>query len=261
MHCRHKKTGTPLKRLRFRLCGIGLLLDVVVQEKLVRMGSQTKCIHFLRPLVIDPHLNGVRGEYISLEEEAVVFFEVVERLVKRTRHGRHIGQFFRRHIVDVLVERFAWIDFVLDAVEARHQHGREREIGVAAQGRGTGPQCVWPWGSGCTSGCGRKPNGFAGVGQVHRSFKARRQAFVAVRRRVGEGRDRLCVFEDAADILQCHLRHAGILVAGEQGFAPLPDGLVGVHARPVVTEKGLGHEGRGLVVPLGHVLDDVLVHT
>ena len=36
-------------------------------------------------------------------------------------------------IVNVLVQRLAGIDLVLDAVEAGHQHGGERQIRVAAR--------------------------------------------------------------------------------------------------------------------------------
>jgi len=37
-------------------------------------------VHFLRPLVVDPHLDGVLGEYVALQQEVVVRFEVVQRL-------------------------------------------------------------------------------------------------------------------------------------------------------------------------------------
>ena len=45
----------------------------------------------------------------------------------------------------------------------------------------------------------------------------------------------------------------------EQGLVAVPDRLVHVHARAVVGEQGLGHEGRGLAVLLGDVLDHVFV--
>ena len=54
------------------------------------------------------------------------------------------------------------------------------------------------------------------------------------------------------------LAEPGVLVSGEKGIAALPEADMGVHAGPVVGEKGLGHEGDGLVVSFGHVLDDVL---
>jgi len=54
-------------------------LDVVVQEKFVRMGTKPECVHFLGPFVVDPHFNGVLGEHIAFHQEAVVRFEVVQR--------------------------------------------------------------------------------------------------------------------------------------------------------------------------------------
>jgi len=52
------------------------------------MGPETECIHFLGPLVLDPLLDGVLGEDIALQQEAVVRFEVIEYLFEQTRHGR-----------------------------------------------------------------------------------------------------------------------------------------------------------------------------
>jgi len=42
------------------------------------MRTETERVHFLCPLVVDSHLDGVLGEHIALQEEAVVRFEVVE---------------------------------------------------------------------------------------------------------------------------------------------------------------------------------------
>src|SRR3546814_15512939 len=60
------------------------------------------------------------------------------------------------------------------------------------------------------------------------------QALVAVGQRVGEGVDRLGMLDDAADVVQRHVAEAGILVAGEQRLACLPQRLVDVHARTIV---------------------------
>ena len=97
------------------------------------------------------------------------------------------------------------------------------------------------------------------IGQLHRGFVAGHQALVAVGGRVGEGVDRLGVLDDAADVPQAHVRQAGVLVAGEQRLAVLPDRLVHVHARAVVAEHRLGHEGGRLAVGVGHVVDHVLI--
>ena len=61
------------------------------------------------------------------------------------------------------------------------------------------------------------------------------------------------------DIVQSHVGEVGVFVAGEHRLAVLPDRLVGVHARAVVAEHRLRHEGRGLAVGLRHVVDHVFV--
>ncbi len=67
------------------------------------------------------------------------------------------------------------------------------------------------------------------------------------------------MLDDAADVEQRVLREAGIAVAGEQVLAVLPHRLVDVHARTVVADDGLGHEGGRLAVGMGHVLHHVLL--
>src|SRR3546814_4786132 len=58
---------------------------------------------------------------------------------------------------------------------------------------------------------------------------------------------------------QRHLRQVGIAGPGEQGLTVLPDRLVAVHARTVVAEDRLRHEGGGLAVLMGDHVDAVLV--
>jgi hypothetical protein len=67
------------------------------------------------------------------------------------------------------------------------------------------------------------------------------------------------VLQEAADGVQGRFAQARITAAGEQRVAPFPQRDVGVHAGAVVAVERLGHEGDGLVVLLGDVLDDVLV--
>jgi hypothetical protein len=67
------------------------------------------------------------------------------------------------------------------------------------------------------------------------------------------------MLEDAADVVETQLGEARVAVAGHQWLAILPDRLVGVHARAVVLEKGLGHEGRRHPVLARHLLHHVLV--
>ena len=63
----------------------------------------------------------------------MVALEARKRFVERTGRLGHFGQLFGRQVVNVLVERLAGIDLVLDAVDHRHQHGRERQVRIAAR--------------------------------------------------------------------------------------------------------------------------------
>ena len=87
----------------------------------------------------------------------------------------------------------------------------------------------------------------------------RNQTLVAVGAWVGDGVQRTCVLDDAANVVQGKVRQSGVATACKQVFAIFPDGLVHVHARAVVTVVGLGHERRRFAVHVGHVLDDVLL--
>jgi len=67
------------------------------------------------------------------------------------------------------------------------------------------------------------------------------------------------VLEEATDVPTGHVGQLSVTVlVVEQRLAVVPDRLVAVHARAVVTEDGLRHEGRGLAVDECSVLDQVL---
>jgi len=67
------------------------------------------------------------------------------------------------------------------------------------------------------------------------------------------------VVQQAADVPAGQIRQAAVAgLVGEQRLAVLPDRLVHVHARTVVAEDGLRHEGRGLAIAGRDVVDDVL---
>ncbi|HEU5058331.1 MAG TPA: hypothetical protein VFU21_17485, partial [Kofleriaceae bacterium] len=67
------------------------------------------------------------------------------------------------------------------------------------------------------------------------------------------------MLEDAADVVERGVGQARVAVTGEQGPLALPQRLVRVHPAAVVAEQRLRHEGDGLAVAQGDVLDDVLV--
>ena len=65
--------------------------------------------------------------------------------------------------------------------------------------------------------------------------------------------------DDAADVIEAFLAEVGVFVAGHDRLAVLPDRLVDVHARAVVAVDRLRHEGRGLAVALGDLMDAVFI--
>jgi hypothetical protein len=67
------------------------------------------------------------------------------------------------------------------------------------------------------------------------------------------------MLQDAADEPQRLLGQVGILVARKERLAALPDRHVDVHAAAVVALHGLRHEGHGLAIGVGDVVDDVFV--
>src|SRR4029079_2150751 len=110
--------------------GSELTLVVEVQRELVRVRTQPERVHLVLTLVVDPGLDDLRREHVALEEERMVALEGLQRLVERARRLRHVLELFRSQGVDVLVERLARVELVLDTVEAGHQHDREREVRV-----------------------------------------------------------------------------------------------------------------------------------
>ena len=151
------------------------------------------------------------------------------------------------------------LDLVLDAVEAGEQQRGEREVRV---GRRVGAAELDALGLRVRAGDRDAHAGRAvalAVDQADRRLEARHQAVVGVHRRVGEGQQRRGVLEQAADVVARDVREAAVPgLVEEQRLAVVPDRLVAVHARAVVAEDRLRHEGRGLAVAPGDVLDDVL---
>ena len=97
-----------------------------------------------------------------------------------------------------------------------------------------------------------------GVREHHGRFEAGDQTLVAVRARVRERVDGLGVLDDAADVVQRRVGEAAVLVTREQRHAGFLQRLVHVHARAVVADERLRHEGRRLAVAVRHVVDGVL---
>ena len=81
--------------------------------KFVRMRSKTQSI-VLFFLHFDPVIDEILSKHVSLEQEFVIAFEGFECSEQRIGHSRHLGNFFGRKFVKVLVERVTRIDAILD---------------------------------------------------------------------------------------------------------------------------------------------------
>src|SRR6266478_3811646 len=118
-------------RLRLATSDYGERLDVEVEGELGRGRAQADRIQLALDLVLDPGIDHVLGEDVAFEEELAVALQFVERFLQRAGHLGHVLELFRSEPVDVLVEGLARIDALLDAVEAGHQHRRERQVRIA----------------------------------------------------------------------------------------------------------------------------------
>src|SRR5690606_34769260 len=105
-------------------------LHVEVQIELIRMRAQAQRVHVLA-LEVDVHFDQIIGENATGFEEFVVIFQSVEYFFERTRNGRDADAFFRLQFVQILVERIARLDFVLDSVQSGHELRGQRQINVA----------------------------------------------------------------------------------------------------------------------------------
>src|SRR5215831_8492970 len=107
------------------------VLDVVIKKELVRVRTQPNLIDFARALVVDIDLHRISGEHLSLEQKLMISLERIKRLIERSGSRRDFGALERRQVVKVFVDGVPWADPALDAVKARHEHRRERQIGIA----------------------------------------------------------------------------------------------------------------------------------
>src|SRR5215208_5785667 len=92
-------------------------LDVVIKMKFVRMRAQRDGIDLLVPLVAEPRFNDIPGEDIAAQQKRMIGFERVEGLLQRAGRRLHPFRLGGRQVVEVLVDRLARIDAILDSVK------------------------------------------------------------------------------------------------------------------------------------------------
>src|SRR5690606_4850635 len=91
--------------------------QAVVHVELDRVGGHAQTLHFAF-LLGQVGIDHVVAEHAAAGQELAVLVQRLERLVQRRAHGRDLGVFFRRQVVQVLVGRIAGVDLVLHAVQA-----------------------------------------------------------------------------------------------------------------------------------------------
>src|ERR1035441_9865974 len=196
-----------------------IYLYVVIHEELVGMRAQADGVVFL-PLGADPHFDEVFGEDVALEQEGVVLLQAIERLAQAAGHVWNFLQFLGRQFVNVFVERFARLDFVLDAVQARHEQRGEAEIRIRRRVR----RAVFEAFGLRIIAVSRNTDGGAAVAravsQIDRRFVTRHEAFVTVRGGVANGAQGLGVFEQTAGVVKRHLAQSAVLLPGEKKGLP-----------------------------------------
>src|SRR5262245_613602 len=104
--------------------------DVVIEKELVGMWTEPDLVDLARALVAKIGLDHVLGENVPLQEELVITFKRVERLVERSGRLRNLRHLLRGQVVEILVDRIARTDTPLNPVEAGHQHRCEAEIRI-----------------------------------------------------------------------------------------------------------------------------------
>ena len=86
------------------------------------MWTQAKGVDFDGGFVIDPRLDHVGGENVSLEKEGMILLQRRQRFGQRARGLRDFARFFRFEILNVNIKRLAGIELVLNSVDRRHEH-------------------------------------------------------------------------------------------------------------------------------------------
>jgi len=77
------KKGAGFKPAPFYVMNYSSRLNVVIQEELVRMGSEPQRVNFPDSLVVDPRLDNILGKDIALLQKIMVFFKTVKGVFER----------------------------------------------------------------------------------------------------------------------------------------------------------------------------------
>ena len=164
------------------------------------MGSLAQTRHFAH-FEFDIGFEHALGEHAALGQEGMVGSEAIERLIQAVAHGGDHCVLFWRQVVQVFGGRFARVDFVFHAVQARHHQRREAQVRVH---QWIGEACLDAptFGVGYKGDTDRCRAVARGIGQFDRRLIAGYQALVAIGTGVGDGVEGAGVLDDAADVVQ-----------------------------------------------------------
>src|SRR5471032_631827 len=206
---------------------------------------------------LDVGIDEVVAEYAAFGQERTALVQLFQGFFQAAAHLWDLFGLFRRQVVQVFVGGVAWVDLVLDTVQAGHDQGSEGQVRVGCWIR----EACFDTASaraGHVRNTDRSGTVASRVGQHYRSFETWDQTLVGVGRRVGEAVQGLAVLDDAADEVQGGVGQAGITFASEGVLAIFGDGQVNVHTRTVIAVQRLRHEGSGTAVGISHVVYAVL---
>src|SRR6516164_1470641 len=108
-------------------------LRVKVELELVGVGAEPDRVELAGPLVVHPGLDQVRGEHPAVEQVGVIGLQGAEYLIEGPGYLVDGERLVGRQLVQVLVHWLGRLDLVPDAVDARHQHRGECQVGVGGR--------------------------------------------------------------------------------------------------------------------------------
>ena len=217
----------------------------------------------LGSLVLDEVLQKLLGEHTAHGQVVVVGLQGIQSLGEAGGKTLELGLLLVGEVVEVEVVGTpalgVRIDLVLDAVQSRHEDGGVAEVGV------TGSVGVTEFKAALVGALGvggdTDDRGAVGGGVAHGdgSLKAGDEALEGVGGGVGQSAEGGDVLEQTAHEVVGRLGQVGVaVVIREHRLTVLEEDHVDVHTAACLAVDGLGHEGGGLAVLQGGVVDDIL---
>jgi hypothetical protein len=78
-------------------------LNIVIKHEFIGMRPQVHCLNLIHHLVVNPCINDILGEYISLEQESMIILQGIQGITQGTGRLGYLACLFRWKIIDVLI--------------------------------------------------------------------------------------------------------------------------------------------------------------